>query len=137
MALSHQLELDGLPCIDPISPESLPADLLIAGKDFWLSRCLSDIKEFNDFTDIWIFNSIPDAPQSVKKISALSAESLPDNENWEPFKVSLDLPLLWIKRIFLHCAGLPLMLPLTLQPKIILSLSPLSKFQHKLNLVKV
>ena len=93
IALSHQLELDGLPCIDPISPESLPADLLIAGKDFWLSRSLSDIKEFNDFTDIWIFNTLhdlPDAPPSVKKISTLSAELLPDNENWEPFKVSLD-----------------------------------------------
>ncbi|MCI8776351.1 MAG: hypothetical protein HFK00_03005 [Oscillospiraceae bacterium] len=90
MALSHQLELDGLPCIPPVHLESLPADLLIAGKDFWLSRRLSDIKEFNDFTDIWIFNSIPDTPQSVKKISALSAESLSDNENWEPFKVTLD-----------------------------------------------
>ena len=54
---------------------------------------LSDIKEFNDFTDIWIFNTLPDlpdAPPSVKKISTLSAELLPDNENWEPFKVSLD-----------------------------------------------
>ena len=93
IALSHQLELDGLPCIDPISPESLPADLLIAGKDFWLSRSLSDIKEFNDFTDIWIFNTLPDlpdAPPSVKKISTLSAELLPDYENWEPFKVTLD-----------------------------------------------
>ena len=87
---SMQLEMDSVPLKSYIRLKSIPIDIVIVGKDFWLSRPVFYDESFSELTDLWIFNKKPLMPQFVKSIRHLSAAYLPEGNEWEVFNVTLD-----------------------------------------------
>ena len=87
---SMQLEMDSVPLKSYKRLKSIPIDIVIVGKDFWLSRPIFYDESFSELTDLWIFNTMPEMPDTIKKIRTLSAKYLPKNVEWEKFNVTLD-----------------------------------------------
>lgn len=86
---SMLLEMNNVPLKSYIRLKSIPIDIVIVGKDFWLSRPIFYDESFSELTDLWIFNKKPSMPQFVKSIRHLSADYLPKTEQWKPFEVTL------------------------------------------------
>lgn len=76
--------------VDSVDLNTLPTDLVVVGDDFWLARPILYTEDCRYLSDVWIFNAMPEMPDTVKKIRTLSAKYLPKNEEWERFNVTLD-----------------------------------------------
>lgn len=75
---------------DSVDLDTLPTDLVVVGDDFWLARPILYTEDCQYLSDVWIFNTMPEMPDTIKKIKTLSAKYLSENEEWEMFNVTLD-----------------------------------------------